>query len=165
MDVNEQEQEEVREQPPKRYFIDTHWFDRTSRSFRAVAEKRFCASCQAKLGTEVHERVPVIDQKTGRVVYETRSVPFGSNPTAVIRGCCGKEKGYIRADMPVLEAIFRVFLLNGNQPIELEAVREELMQWFPLTSRAHGYSIELLQRLIEADDYYGLREFQPQALE
>lgn len=146
---------------PKKYYIDTNWYDKAGRSFRTVVEKRFCASCKAKLGTETEERLPVIDPKSGRVVYETRTVPFGSNPLAVIRGCCGKERGYITADMPVLEAVFRVFLLNGNQPAELETVRDELSQWFTLTLKSHGYSPDLLARLIANDDYYGLREFVP----
>ncbi len=156
------EEIEAQEEAPKKYFIDTRWYDRTGRSFRAVAEKRFCASCKAKIGSETQERVPVLDQKTGRVVFETRSVPFGSNPTAVIRGCCARERGYITAEMPVLEAVFRVFLMNGNQPTDLDGIREELAQWFPLTARPHGYSKEFLARVIEGDDYYGLREFRPE---
>jgi len=154
-----------REEEPKKYYIDTHWFDRTGRSFRVVAEKRFCAACRSKIGTDTQERVPVLDPKTGRVVYETRTVPFGSNPTAVIRSCCARERGYITADMPVLEAVFRVFLMNGNQPTDLEGIREQLAQWFPLTARPHGYTAEVLKRLIENDDYYGLAEFTTQPVE
>ena len=150
---------------PTKYYIDTNWYDESGRSFRVVAEKRFCPGCQSKIGTEVQERVPTIDPKTGRVVYEVRSVPYGSNPIAVIRGCCAKERGYITADMPVLEAVFRLFLVNGNQPTELEALRDELAQWFPLTVRAHGFSADLLKRLIEADTYYGLREFKTRPVE
>jgi hypothetical protein len=159
---------EEQDQPqaePKRFYIDTDYYDRAGRSFRTVAQKRFCASCQGKAGTETEERVPTIDPKTGRVVYETRTVPYGSNPMAVIRSCCGKERGYITADMPVLEAVFRIFLLNGNQPTELETVRDELSQWFPLTLKSHGYSVDLLERLITNDEYYGLREFNPPPVE
>jgi hypothetical protein len=159
---------EEQDQPqaePKRFYIDTDSYDRAGRSFRTVAQKRLCASCQGKAGMETEERVPVIDPKTGRVVYETRTVPYGSNPMAVIRSCCGKERGYITADMPVLEAIFRIFLLNGNQPAELDTVRDELAQWFPLTLKSHGYSVDLLERLIANDDYYGLREFNPPPVE
>ncbi|MCL4466364.1 MAG: hypothetical protein M1401_02110 [Chloroflexi bacterium] len=156
---------EEQEQEPQKYFIDLLWYDRHDRSFRVVAEKRFCPSCQSKIGTEVQERLPTIDPKTGKVVYEMRAVPFGSNPTAVIRSCCSKERGFITAEMPILEAVFRVFLMNGNQPTDLGRVREDLAQWFPLTSRAHNYSTDLLRRLIEADHQYGLREFKPQAIE
>jgi hypothetical protein len=153
------------EEEPKKYYIDMGWFEQNQRSFRVVAEKRFCPGCKAKLGTETEERLPTIDSKTGRVVYETHKVAFGSNPLSVIRSCCARERNYITSDMPVLEALFRVFLLNGNQPVELEVIREELSQWFPLTSRPHGYSTQLLRRLIEADNNYGLSEFVPQPVQ
>lgn len=146
---------------PKKYFINIEWFERNKRSFRVVAERRFCPSCQSKIGTQTEERVPTIEPKTGRVVYQTQTVPFGSNPMAVIRGCCARERNYITADMPVMEAIFRVFLMSGNQPMDVETIRDELGQWFPLTSRPHGYAAEVLTRLIEADTYYGIREFNP----
>ena len=160
---NDEEMDEQLE--PTKYYIDTGWYDQQQRSFRVVAEQRFCASCRDKVGTEVEERVPTIDPKTGRVVYETRSVPYGSNPIAVIRSCCGKERGYITPDMPVLETIFRLFLLNGNQPTDLQTLRDELGLWFPLTARAHNYSVETLRRLIAGDEYYGLREFHPELVE
>ncbi|MHB1131863.1 MAG: hypothetical protein ACYC4L_05680 [Chloroflexota bacterium] len=153
------------QQEPTKYFIDMRWYDQQQRSFRVVAEQRFCGSCREKVGTEVEERVPTIDSKTGRVVYETRAVPYGSNPTAVIRSCCSKERNYISVDMPVLEAVFRYFLLNGNQPTDLQALRDELSQWFPLTARSHNYSVDLLGRLIASDDYYGLREFRPEPVD
>jgi hypothetical protein len=156
---------EEQAQEPKKYYVDLHWYEQTNRSFRVVAEKRFCPCCQGKIGTEVQERTPVLDPKTGRVVYEVRNVPYGSNPTSVIRSCCAKERGFITAEMPVLEAVFRVFLMNGNQPTDLQSVREALSQWFSLDARAHNYSPELLRRLIEADDYYGLSEFRPQAVD
>ena len=33
--------------------------------------------------------------------------------------------------MPTLEAIFRIFLANGNTPMTLEQVREQLAEWCP----------------------------------
>src|SRR5581483_11113883 len=39
-----------------------------------------------------------------------------------IRDCCGKKKGFITPDMPTLEAIFRIYLANGNQPMPLAHV-------------------------------------------
>lgn len=124
-----------------------------------MAQGRFCASCQAKIGTETQEKVPTYNQQTGRVVYETRSVPFGANPFAVIRGCCSKGKGYITTETPVLEAIFRVFLANSNQPAEAESIREKLAEWIPLTSKPHGFEPDFLERMLRSDTYYGLQEF------
>jgi hypothetical protein len=118
-----------------------------------------CATCRKKLGTEVQERVPTIDAR-GRVVYEMRSIPFGSNPLPEIRKHCSKEAGFITAETPLMEALFRVFLANGNQPVDLETIREQLGAYVPASERPRGYAPELLQRLLESDNDYGLRRFE-----
>ncbi len=149
--------EEQQDNP--RYFIDLRWYDEHRRSFQAMARARFCSACKAKIGTETQERVPTIDPKTGRVVFEMRTVPYGSNPLSAIRSCCSKAPDYITTDTPVLEAVFRVFLFNGNQPTDVQGIREQLAEWIPVTSRPQAYSPEAIRRLIENDSYYGLREF------
>ncbi len=159
--VNSNEPEEEIEKP--KYYIDLKWYDDHDRSFRTVAQARFCRSCQAKLGSETQERVPTVDPKTGRVVFEMRSVPYGTNPMSVIRSCCSKAKGYIGPETPVLEAVFRLFLANANQPTDLEGLREQLSEYLALNSRPHGYAVEYLERLIENDTQYGLRRFDLQS--
>ncbi len=153
----EEQKDEPREKP--KFFIDMRWYDEHDRSFRAMAQARFCSSCQGKIGTETQERVPTLNPQTGRVVYENRNVPYGSNPLPVIRSCCSKARGYITPDTPVLEAVFRVFLANANQPTDLDGIREQLADWIPLSARPHSYEVGFLEKIIRGDDYYGLREF------
>jgi hypothetical protein len=147
------------EEDKSRYFVDERWYTAHNKSFRAVAQTRMCPSCRRKLGTEVQERVPTVDAR-GRVVYEMRSVPFASNPLSEIRKHCSKESGYLTAETPVLEALFRVFLANGNQPIDVDAIREQLAGYVPSTERPRGYAPELLQRLLDSANEYGLRRFE-----
>ena len=142
-----------------RFYIDTNWYEQTGRSFRAMAQGRFCPSCQARIGETTEERVPTVDKKTNRVVYEVREVQYGEQPMAVIRSCCSKQRNYITPETPVIEAIYRVFLANGNQPATLERVREQLGDWISLRERPHNYAPELIERLIRNDHRYGLREF------
>lgn len=142
-----------------RFFIDTQWYEVNGRSFRAMAQGRFCPECQAKVGQVTEERIPTVDRKSNRVVYETREVRYGDQPMAVIRNCCSKQRNYITPDTPVIEAVFRVFLANGNQPVTVERLREQLSDWISLRDRPHGYAPELLERLIRQDRRYGLREF------
>jgi hypothetical protein len=155
--VQELEQEQQKERP--KFYIDTRWYDEHNRSFLTLAQGRFCSSCQDKTGSEVQERVPTYNEKTGRVVYETRSVPYGANPFSVVRSCCSKAKGYITTETPILEAIFRVFLANSNQPADADSIREQLGEWIPLTGKPHSYDADFIERIIKADHYYGLREF------
>lgn len=147
------------EQTVARFFIDTGWYEQTGRSFKAMAQGRFCPACQAKVGQVTQERVPVVDKKTNRVVYEVHDVAYGDQPMKVIREDCSKQRNYITPDTPVLEAVFRVFLATGNQPATVERLREQLGDWISLRDRPHNYAPELLERLIRNDRRYGLREF------
>ena len=148
------------ETEPARYYIDTDWYEQNNRSFRVMAQGRFCAACQAKVGEATQERVPTVDKKSSRVVYETRDVRYGEQPMAVIRSCCSKQRNYITPETPLLEAVFRVFLANGNQPATVERVREQLGDWISLRDRPHGYAPELIEKLVQTDSRYGIRAFE-----
>ncbi|HEY8885248.1 MAG TPA: hypothetical protein VIO35_08055 [Chloroflexota bacterium] len=147
------------EEQKQRYYIDERWFTEHNKSFRAVAQTRMCPACRKKIGTEVQERIPTVDGR-GRVVYELRSVPFASNPRSEIGKHCSKESGYLTAETPLLEALFRVFLANGNQPIEIDQIREQLASYVPATERPRGYAPEILERLMETNNGYGLQRFE-----
>ncbi len=127
--------------------------------FSVVAQGRLCYSCAGKLGSFVEERYPVIDPKTKRVTFEFRRVPYAANPLPIIRDCCSRARDYITPETPLLEAIFRVFLANGNQPMTVAAVREHLLTYLPeMAALRSDYPVEMLERLIRADRAYGLRE-------
>lgn len=149
----------IADEEKTKYYIDTSWYDQNDHSFRVIAQARLCQSCKKKLGTETQERVPTIDRRTGRVVFELRSVPFADNPMSVIRSDCSKQRDFITTETPVTEAIFRIFLANSNQPMEVQRLREELSNYISLSERPHNYAPELLERIIRADTYYGLRPF------
>ncbi len=141
-----------------RYFVDQQWYDEHGLVFTNVAQGRLCASCTAKLGTFVEERHPVIDPKTKRVTFEFRKVSYAANPLPVIRDCCSRGRDYITSETPLLEAIFRVFLANGNQPMPLSTVREHLLTYLPeMAALRSDFPETLLRRLIEGDTRYGLR--------
>jgi hypothetical protein len=66
--------------------------------------------------------------------------------------------GFIHGGLPVLESVFRLFLANGNQPLDLEELSWELSE-----QRAGGgyrTSPQVLSRLLENDRYYGLGRFE-----
>jgi len=58
--------------------------------------------------------------------------------------------------LPVLESIFRLFLANGNQPLELEELGKQLSEW--RDGDTYRTSEEILSRLLLSDQYYGLRQ-------
>ena len=141
------------------YHIDPSWFEENNLSFEDVVRARMCDACRVKIGQEVEERAPVFDKATGRMKFEVRHTTYGSDPLKVIREHCGRAKNYIHRDMPTLEAIFRVYLANGTQPMPLEHVREQLAEWCP----GGGCQwlllpLETVERLVQNDSYYGLRQ-------
>lgn len=146
-------------QESPKYSIDTTWFDENHLSFQDMVQDRMCESCVAKLGTETEERVTTVDPKTRRVKFAFSKVPFGQHPIKVIHECCSKTRDFITPEMPTLEAIFRVYLANGNQPMPLEHVREQLAEWCP-GGGCQWLLIPLdqLERVIQADAYYGIRQ-------
>jgi len=147
----ENEKPEANNKP--RYYVDLSWHERKARSFRALIESRLCPACQARLGTEVEERAPAAKGK-GEAAQEVRSVPFPANPVAQIRDCCSKSKDFIRPNMPLQEAMFRVILANGNQPLDAEEICQQL-EWMGYGERARFINPTSSQKMLESDNYYG----------
>jgi hypothetical protein len=142
-----------------RFFIDQQWYDDHGLAFSIVAQSRLCYSCASKLGTFAEERYPVIDPKTKRVTFEFRKVPYAANPLPIIRDCCSRSRDYVTPETPLLEAIFRVFLANGNQPMTASTIREHLMTFLPeMAALRSDYPVDLIERLIRNDRMYGLRQ-------
>lgn len=140
----------------QRYYIDVTWHQRNGRSFRMLTDSRLCASCQLRLGTEVEERITTAKGK-GEVAQEVREVPFPANPVTQIRDCCSKSKDFVRPNMPLQEAIFRVILANGNQPLDAEEICQQL-EWMGYGERARFISPVSIQRLLENDNFYGFAQ-------
>jgi hypothetical protein len=117
-----------------RYFIDLDWYQQQERSFATLAESRLCPTSRKKEKT-----------KSEAALLRT------------IRQCCSKRDGFITPNMPLLEMIFRLLLANGNQPLELEQMQEQLQKWLGDTSNARDLSVPKLKRILNNDRYYGLR--------
>jgi hypothetical protein len=155
---------EPAEPPAPLYFIDQQWYEANGLSFQEIVQSRMCESCRARAaaGEEEEERHTVYDPKTRRASFEVRRVPFASNPLRRIREDCSTKKGYITPDMPTLEAIFRIYLANGNQPMPLAHVREQLVDWCPDGQcRWLQLTDAQLERIVANDFYYGIRPFRP----
>ena len=117
-----------------RYFIDLEWYKRQERSLATLATSRLCPTSRKK-------------EKTKSEAVLLR----------VIRQCCSKRDGFITPNMPLLEMVFRLFLANGNQPLNLEQIQEQLQKWLGDSSNARDLSVPKLRRILDNDRYYGLR--------
>ena len=117
-----------------RYFIDLDWYQEQERSFATLASSRLCPTSRKK-------------EKTKSEAVLLRA----------IKTCCSKRDGFITPNMPLLEMIFRLLLANGNQPLELGQMQEQLQKWLGDSSNARDLSVPKLKRILSNDKYYGLR--------
>ncbi len=116
------------------WFIDLDWFQQNNRSFFALAQSCLCPKCREKLKGEIST----------------------ADLLTTIKDCCSKTPGFIIGELPILESIFRLFLANGNQPLDLEELGRQLRDWHG--GDTYRTSAEILSRLLQRDQYYGLRE-------
>lgn len=148
-----------------KYAIDLAWYELNNRSFATVAQSRMCRSCQAKLGNQVEETYVALDPTGKQVISGRRMTAYGTNPLVTIRDCCSRARGYITANMTVMEIVFRVLLARANQPLMLEELRNEMESWAGEAERIHFLSLPALQRMLESDRHYGLRRLEVSAVE
>ncbi|MFC1956099.1 hypothetical protein ACFLWZ_06230 [Chloroflexota bacterium] len=126
-------------QTKSRWFIDPNWYEQNNRSLDFLAQGYLCPECTKQL------------KEKGK---ETSLSKLLSN----IKDCCSHAPSYITEQSPILESIFRIFLANGTQPLDLDELGKQLSE-----CRGRGIyrtSTEALSRLLETDQYYGLRQIQ-----
>jgi len=123
--------EDINGESGQQWFIDLSWHEPNSRSFSALAQGCLCPRCRGRLGGEVS----------------------AAKLLKAIGGCCSKAPDFITDRLPVLESVFRLFLANGNQPLGLDELGDELAE------RRGGYRTPgvTLSRLLASDQHYGLR--------
>jgi len=125
------------EKPKPHWFISLAWYQPNNRSFAEVAKGSLCAQCRRKLEAMDKELSPV-------------------ELIANIKDCCAKRPEFITPLQPILESMFRLFLANGNEPLDLESLGKQLSE------RRGGdtarTSPEILSRLLQNERYYGIRQ-------
>ena len=124
------------DQPKPRWFIDLDWYQQNNRSISALAEGYLCPKCRKQFSAE------------GKEVSTAELL-------TTIEDCCSKDPGFIIGQLPILESIFRSFLANGNQPLTLEELGEQLSE--QRGGDTYRTLEEILSRLLKSDRYYGLR--------
>ena len=125
------------DQVRQRWFIDFDWYQLNNPSFSTLAWERLCPECRQRLKVKKRE-ITAADLLTA------------------IKDCCSTEPDFITGELPILESIFRLFLANGNQPLDLEELGKQLSEW--RGGDTYRTSVEILSRLLESDQYYGLRQ-------
>ncbi len=118
-----------------RWFIDIDWFTANNRSLSVLLKSLLCAMCLSAIEKPLNE-------STIKGIIDTIQVCYSHNPD------------YISDRLPVLEVVFRLIVIRGNQPTELSIIAEQI-------SKLHGGSqhmwVELLSQLLVNDQFYGFQ--------
>jgi hypothetical protein len=94
-----------------KFHIDMDWWEDQGRNLRFHVYNRLCSECKALYSSyQDAGEVDWIDDQTAEV---TRVDALRHT----LRTCCSTKSDYITEDTPFAEAIFRVFLANGNSPL------------------------------------------------
>ena len=126
-----------------KYHIDFDWWERESREFRVYLTSHLCAEHQAAYADqEAGEGVDVIDGETAEIRPED-----GVQHT--LRTHCSQQPNFITPHTSLVDAVFRVFIANGNAPLSPEELADRI-------GRA-GQANTILKTLSGARVYKGLR--------
>ncbi len=118
-----------------RYLIDSEWYQDEWRDFGVAVNSRRCLTCQRDVETGEDARDPIVG----------------------IVECCSQKAHFLHPEMPILEGVFRVLLAAGNEARSAEEIRKALVEW-GFDPVARDLSKETLERMIQRDDYYGLKK-------
>ena len=130
------EQAETNEQPDPKWAISLDWFDTNNRSARLMIKEYICLNCAEEL--EHKKKSPTPQELITRV-----------------QKCAQHTPDFINHKMPIMDSIFRLFLSNGNKPLSLEEISQQLIQ--RREGDSYRTSPELLLNLLVSDRYYGLQ--------
>lgn len=118
-----------------RWNIDFDWYKRNNRSLATLAEGCLCPRCREQV--------------------EAGDLADADLPTR-IKECCSQVPGFINRELTILESVFRLFLANGNEPLDLTEMSLQLSR--RLGDDTYRTSPGILARLLKNVRYYGIRQ-------
>jgi hypothetical protein len=126
-----------------KFHIDFDWWERESREFRVYLTSHLCPEHQSTFADYAGgEVIDVVDAETAEVRRED-----GVQHT--LRTHCAQLPDFITAHTSLVDAVFRVFIANGNQPQSPEELADRIGR--------PGQATTILRTLSGARVYKGLR--------
>jgi hypothetical protein len=126
-----------------KFHIDFDWWERESREFRVYLTSHLCPEHRAAFAEYAGgEVIDVVDAETAEVRKED-----GIQHT--LRTHCSQLPEFITTHTSLVDAVFRVFIANGNQPLSPEELADRIGR--------PGQAGTILRTLSGARVYKGLR--------
>jgi len=103
-----------------RFHIDYDWWDRAERDLEVYLRSHLCPTHQETYAdVDPARKVDHVDPETGEV---TRVAGIQH----VLISHCAQQPGYLTGQTSLVNAVFRVFLSNGNTPLSPEELSERI---------------------------------------
>ena len=125
-----------------KFHIDYDWWQNSDRDVRVAVRGQLCKECQDRFPD--HRNTEMVDW----VDPDTAEVVRGDALIQCLRSECAQRSDFISRANPLVTNTFRLFLLNGNQPL----TPNELIQQMPWAN-----ADLVLRTLTSGTVYMGLR--------
>jgi hypothetical protein len=129
-------------QPAIKYHIDTDTTEGPA-SISLIISDRRCYQCQQ--GEDFEE---VIQKNPAELIEQ-------------INAHCATTSDYLLPDTPLKEAVFRLILAGGNQPIDAEEVSKDLTERWAMSAYPRDVSPTIARRLLDNGEAYGIAALPP----
>ena len=73
-----------------------------------------------------------------------------------IGACCSTKAGYLTAETSLMEAVFRLLLQGGNQPLSIEQIYESIKESWAGREYLRNTNTASLRRMLEGQRSYGV---------
>lgn len=100
--------------------IDFNWWKKNDRNWRVFLRSFLCEEHQAMFeNLENDEIIDSVDPQTAEVIQV-------DGLQHVLISHCAKQEDFLNNRMALVDSVFRIFLSNGNQPLNSEELGEIL---------------------------------------
>ena len=124
------------------YAIDEVSYERAGESYMFKVWQRLCWSGECRLCRGYPDGKPIVPGRTTeRSIYNAAKI-------------CPSKVQFIPQGMPLLEAIFRILIVNGNQPMKFSDIVGSLKEHWGAEFSQRVESVESLRRVMDADNEY-----------
>ena len=101
------------------FHIDYDWWEKGDRDLRVYLRSHLCAEHRTQYADAGTDMIDWVDPQTAEVTRMDGLV-------LVMRTHCALEPNFIADYTSIVDATFRVFLTNGNQPLDSRQLAEKI---------------------------------------
>ena len=124
------------------YAINEQTYENAGESYMFKVWQRLCWSGECRLCRRHPEGKPIVPGRTTkRSIYNAAKI-------------CPTKVQFITPGMSLLEAIFRILIVNGNQPMKFSEILDRLKEYWGTEFPQRVESVDSLRRIMDADNEY-----------